>query len=361
MELSGPAARHRLREDQVLAPTARKTRGTINNCANGYTPWGTYLTCEENWAGYFRRVAATDNPNAHRQGAWPRSRATASRATAASCWATVTPDTPDNILRPLERREARRVRGRQRRLPQRAQHLRLGRRDRSLRRRRRRRRSAPRSAASAHEGAGLRPGGRRQAAGLCTWATTRAASTSTSSSRRTAWDPPTRRRPAASPPATSTSTTASSTSRKFNADGTGAWLELTFGMNGITAANAAYAFADQADVLVNARLAADAVGATKMDRPEWAAVNPTQRRGLPHADQQQRRAAADRRRPTPPTRASTTTRRARRTAQTGNPNGHIIRLRGGRRRRRRDRPSPGTSTCSARAPAPTRPTSTSRA
>ena len=50
-------------------PDGSRTRGTVNNCANGYTPWGTYLTCEENWAGYFRRIAATDNPNRTREGA----------------------------------------------------------------------------------------------------------------------------------------------------------------------------------------------------------------------------------------------------------------------------------------------------
>ena len=60
---------------------------------------------------------------------------------------------------------------------------------------------------------------------------------------------------------------------KFNADGTGNWVELSITTPAI-AAYASYAFADQADVLVNARLAADAVGATKMDRPEWCAVHP---------------------------------------------------------------------------------------
>lgn len=60
---------------------------------------------------------------------------------------------------------------------------------------------------------------------------------------------------------------------KFNADGSGQWIELNIA-NPAIAAYATYDFADQGDVLVNARLAADAVGATKMDRPEWSAVHP---------------------------------------------------------------------------------------
>ncbi|MGB5773503.1 MAG: PhoX family phosphatase [Sedimenticolaceae bacterium] len=52
IELSGPVRGSDLVKTK-FSPDGTMTRGTINNCANGYTPWGTYLTCEENWAGYF--------------------------------------------------------------------------------------------------------------------------------------------------------------------------------------------------------------------------------------------------------------------------------------------------------------------
>ena len=57
---------------------------------------------------------------------------------------------------------------------------------------------------------------------------------------------------------------------RFNADGTGEWLPLVHGQRGLTAERG---FRDQAEVLVKTRMAADVVGATKMDRPEWIAVN----------------------------------------------------------------------------------------
>ena len=127
--------------------------------------------------------------------------------------------------------------------------------------------------------------------------------------------------------------------------------------NPVIAGYATYAFADQADVLVNARLAADAVGATKMDRPEWCAVHPVTGEIYYTLTNNSNRVvdaaggtAGGRRRQ--PARLHRRHRAA--ASQPGNVNGHIIRMReaGGETGRRR--PSRGTSTCSARSRTPTR-------
>jgi len=60
---------------------------------------------------------------------------------------------------------------------------------------------------------------------------------------------------------------------KFNDNGTGQWLELDMS-NPDVLGYSAFTFSNQAEVLVNTRIAADAVKATTMDRPEWGAVNP---------------------------------------------------------------------------------------
>jgi secreted PhoX family phosphatase len=116
---------------------------------------------------------------------------------------------------------------------------------------------------------------------------------------------------------------------KYNNDGTGQWVELN--VSNATIANyASFRFADQAEVMVHTRLAADAVGATKMDRPEWSAVNPvngeiyltltnnSNRKVEPVGSGQQGLDAAN---PRSYTDAPTAT------TSPGNVNGHIIRMR----------------------------------
>lgn len=62
MQITGPARGSDLLKTRY-DNTATQARGTLNNCANGFTPWGTYLTCEENWAGYFGQADAKFDNN----------------------------------------------------------------------------------------------------------------------------------------------------------------------------------------------------------------------------------------------------------------------------------------------------------
>ncbi len=61
---------------------------------------------------------------------------------------------------------------------------------------------------------------------------------------------------------------------RFNEDGTGTWLPLTLESVTTDGGTLADSFASLADIILNTAGAADLVGATPMDRPEWCAVDP---------------------------------------------------------------------------------------
>jgi len=96
MAIHGPVRGHALMKTAWSAD-GTQARGTINNCANGHTAWGTNLTCEENWADYFKRPAATDNANRIAAGGNnPKTVTTMTRygvtsSSGANGWSTVTP------------------------------------------------------------------------------------------------------------------------------------------------------------------------------------------------------------------------------------------------------------------------------
>lgn len=285
IEMAGPAARSSAMITK-FSPTGSRTRGTVNNCAHGYTPWYTYLACEENWAGYFRRVGTAATPG--NPGATPpvpptpatgdnllrtaKELASFSRYSVGGngreLWATVTPDTATDLygrwraevtgataaddyrnvantygwcveidpFNPTSVPKKRTAMGRK-----------------------------------AQEGAWLGPvvagqplvwymGDDSQNEYIYKYVS------------NAVWDPADATRGLAA--GDKYLDDGKLYAARFNADGTGTWLELRLGTNNITAAYAPYSFADQADVLINARHAADAAGATRMDRPEWAGVNP---------------------------------------------------------------------------------------
>lgn len=269
VEIAGPARGHALLVTRY-SPAGTATRGTLNNCGNGETPWGTYLTGEENWSGYFTRSAsdnaarsaAGDTRSVTSLNRYGRSQGAASRHgwesggsdDAYARWdigvkgASAAEDYRNELngfgwiveIDPYDKHAAIKKRSA------------LG-------------RFAHESAAFGKvvEGRPLAVYMGDDSRGEYIYKFVSAATWR----ERDAW-----RRDSVAVGDKYLDQGRLYVAR-FNADGHGDWIELDIA-NPAIAGYAGYAFADQADVLVNARLAADAVGATKMDRPEWCAVHP---------------------------------------------------------------------------------------
>ena len=319
MILSGPAAGSPMMIT-AYSKNGTRTRGTVNNCANGYTPWGTYLACEENWAGYFRRLPADDANRTAKELASFRRYGVA--GTGRELWATATASNSDDTI--FSRWNAmklgtsadgsddfRNVANTY------GWNVEIDPFD---------PKSTPKKRTAmgrfAHEGAWLGPvePGKPLVWYMGCDSRNEYIYKYVSEAR---WDPRDANRGMAAGDKYLDHGTLYAA--RFHADGTGSWVPLVFGRNGITPGNPAYAFNSQADVLINARLAADAAGATKMDRPEWGAVNPANGEvymTLTNTNSASRPlAAVDAANP----RFYNDPKGSAGTAQRGNPNGHIIR------------------------------------
>ena len=247
MMISGPAAgsAHMVTR---YSPDGTRTRGTLNNCAHGVTPWNTYLAAEENWAGYFVNASGEMPREQDRFGVpdetsrygWDKAASGADdfiRFNLAPTGATpaedyrneantfgwmveLDPFTPDAM--PVKRTA-------------------LGR--------------------FAHEGVVFAPAEAGKPVVCYSGDDSRFEYIYKFVSAAN-FEPGT----------TDGSILDDGTLyvARFNDDGTGEWLALVPGENGLTPENG---FADLADILVNTRLAADTAGATKMDRPEWGTVD----------------------------------------------------------------------------------------
>ncbi|TKD53123.1 PhoX family protein [Sphingomonas baiyangensis] len=293
-------------------------RGTINNCANGVTPWATNLTCEENWAFYFRRPAAADNARRTAKEVTALTRYGVTSANGNYAWASVTPaDGASTIFRRWDAQAT----GSSATADFRNEPNQFGW---VVEIDPYNRTSVPRKRTALgrmnHEGAwpGNFVAGTRPAWYMGDDAQNEYLYKFVSATAWVAADANATDRLAIGDKYLDTGTLYVA---RFDADGTGDWLPLVFGQGPLTPSNATYPFADQADVLTHARLAADALGATPMDRPEWTAVNPANgemyltltnnsSRSVDRVDPANPRSYQD-----PPSTAR------------GNRNGHILRLR----------------------------------
>jgi secreted PhoX family phosphatase len=254
MEIRGPARGSALLQTK-FSPEGICTRGTLNNCANGFTPWGTYLTCEENWAGYFYNTVTAGRPREHARYGVPTA------ATQTYGWGTrpedqyarfnATPTTASFYDANAARQDYRNEPNNfgwvveidpfdPDSIPKKRTALgRLG-----------------------HEGAYLAPVKIGKPIVVYTGDDARGEYMYKFVSKKpySPWEGKGDRY----------LDSGTLYVARFNPDGTGNWIALQFGKNGLTPENG---FANQAEVLINARSAADRVLATRMDRPEWVACD----------------------------------------------------------------------------------------
>jgi len=235
MTMTGPAAGHAMLKT-AGDPSGTRILGTYNNCSNGHTPWGTYLTCEENFADYFE---GPENPDAH-QRRWGIRKGNGSKyrwhehderfdvakhpnESNRYGWV-VEIDPQDPGSTPIKRSA-------------------LGR--------------------AAHEGAAtaLTADGR---AVVYMGEDSRFEYIYKFVSRD-------RVKPGGAAANRELLDHGTLYVGRFDVDGTGEWLPLVQGQGPLAADKG---FANQGDVLIKARQASDALGATKMDRPEWTTVDP---------------------------------------------------------------------------------------
>ncbi len=245
MRISGPAAGNDLLKTAADA-TGTSSLGTLNNCANGFTPWGTYLTCEENFNGYFG-WNGTRTPTAL------ESRYGISQTGFGYLWHTVdprfdvnaTPNEPnrfgwiveidpfDPSATPIKRTALGRFKH---------ENVEIV--------------VAANGKVIAYSG----DDERNEYVYKFVSSGTFDRANPTAAGNRNLLD------------------SGTLYVAKFEAGatagdkaGVGTWIPLVFGQNGLTTENG---FTSQADVLVRTRQAADRVGATMMDRPEWISANP---------------------------------------------------------------------------------------
>jgi uncharacterized protein len=251
MEIAGPVRGSALVRTRH-SPDGTRARGTLNNCAHGVTPWNTYLTCEENWAFYFANRG--DNPREHARYAVPP---TAGRYG----WATV--QEIDEFARFDASRRGASAADDYRNEPNTMGWIvEIDPFDPT---------STPKKRTAmgrfGHEGCVASPavegrpltfymGDDARNEYIYKFVTARPYHAATAGGHLL--------------------DEGTLYAARFREDGTGEWLALDHADPAFQSAcrERGVRFADQADVLVNTRLAADTVGATPMDRAEWGAIHP---------------------------------------------------------------------------------------